>query len=642
MGKTYSTEQERGQLRYGRMMIMTDQDHDGSHIKGLLINFIDKFWPSLMQSNAFLQEFVTPIIKVSKGQTHLRSFFTLPEYEAWIATRPDAKSLTIKYYKGLGTSTAKEAKEYFTAIAEHRIEFEYVDPADTEAVELAFGKAKADARKQWLRTYDPVETFVDHTQTHLRYKDFVNKELILFSVADCARSIPSLCDGLKPGQRKVLFACFKRKLVKEAKVAQLSGYVAEHSAYHHGEVSLQSTIVGLAQTFVGSNNINLLLPNGQFGTRNLGGKDAASARYIFTALSPVTRHLFPEDDDAVLTFLEEEGQSIEPTHYLPIIPLCLVNGSDGIGTGWSSNIPCYNPRELIANLKRLMRGEQPETMEPWYKGWTGFLAREDNAAGGKRWAQTVPFERDEDGDDGALLRITDLPIGKWTRDYKNFLEADMVTKAELVDDIREYHAENRVHFSLGLTAKGAGLSEAQIEKTFKLAGSLSATNLVLFDAEGKIKKYASELDILREFYGLREALYQQRQQYLLDKLAREHAILANKVKFIEGVISGELVIIKVKKPLLLKSLEAFGLAKWSALTAMMAQWAHLGPGVKSKAAVAGDPEGAGAGGEAEEGKEREAEDEEGGIPPREYDYLLGMPMWSITLERAAALVEQMR
>jgi len=95
----------------------------------------------------------------------------------------------------------------------------------------------------------------------------------------------------------------------------------------------------MAQNFVGSNNINLLLPIGQFGTRNQGGKEAASARYIFTSISPVTRHLFHEADDAVLTYCEEEGQSIEPNYYLPIIPLALVNGAEGIGTGWSTSIP---------------------------------------------------------------------------------------------------------------------------------------------------------------------------------------------------------------------------------------------------------------------------------------------------------------
>jgi DNA topoisomerase II len=218
-------------------------------------------------------------------------------------------------------------------------------------------------------------TFVDHAVKTLRYKDFVNKELILFSVADCARSIPCLCDGLKPGQRKILFACFKRKLTSEIKVAQLSGYVSEHSAYHHGEVSLQAAIVNLAQNFVGSNNINVLLPNGQFGTRIAGGKDAASARYIFTQLSPITRHLFNENDDAVLNFLEEEGQHIEPEYYLPTMPLALVNGAEGIGTGWSTSIPMFNPREIIKNLRNIMRNIEPSPMLPWYKGYQGTIEK---------------------------------------------------------------------------------------------------------------------------------------------------------------------------------------------------------------------------------------------------------------------------
>ena len=140
------------------------------------------------------------------------------------------------------------------------------------------------------------DNILDYTNPYVLYEDFINKELILFSISDNQRSIPSLCDGLKPSERKILFACFKRKLRQEIKVAQLSGYVSEHSAYHHGEQSLNSTIIAMAQNFVGSNNINLLMPIGQFGTRNQGGKEAASARYIFTNLNRVTRHLFSEND----------------------------------------------------------------------------------------------------------------------------------------------------------------------------------------------------------------------------------------------------------------------------------------------------------------------------------------------------------
>ena len=153
---------------------------------------------------------------------------------------------------------------------------------------------------------------MDHNVKRLSYEDFINKELIHFSIADNLRSIPSVVDGLKPGQRKILFACFKRKLKSEIKVAQLSGYVAEHSAYHHGEMSLCQTIINMAQEYVGSNNLNLLMPLGQFGTRLMGGKEAASPRYVFTNLSSLTRVIINEQDDQLLSYIEEEGLSIEP------------------------------------------------------------------------------------------------------------------------------------------------------------------------------------------------------------------------------------------------------------------------------------------------------------------------------------------
>ena len=236
-----------------------------------------------------------------------------------------------------------------------------------------------EARKEWLRAFEP-GTFLDQGGSEVTYTDFINRELILFSMEDLARSIPALMDGFKPSQRKVLFACFKRKLKVDIKVAQLAGYVSEHAAYHHGEVSLASTIVGLAQDFVGSNNISLLVPSGQFGTRLQGGKDSASPRYIFTRLDPIARLIFPEPDDQLLDPQNEDGQPIEPLYYEPILPMALVNGADGIGTGWSTSIPNYNPRDVAANLIRMLEGGVPEAMTPWYRGFTGTIER---APGGK-------------------------------------------------------------------------------------------------------------------------------------------------------------------------------------------------------------------------------------------------------------------
>jgi len=184
----------------------------------------------------------------------------------------------------------------------------------------------------------------------------------------------------------------------------------------------------MSQNFVASNNINLLLPIGQFGTRNMGGKEAASARYIFTALSPVTRTLFPDQDDPVLSYLEEEGQSIEPNFYLPIVPLALINGAEGIGTGWSTFIPQHNPRDVVTNIRNMMASKAYIPMHPWYKGYTGEIVEIE----GKHMVTGIYNVNGEDE-----LEITELPIGKWTRDYKTFLE-ELVLK-EVVEDIREYH-----------------------------------------------------------------------------------------------------------------------------------------------------------------------------------------------------------
>jgi DNA topoisomerase-2 len=230
-------------LRYGHLMIMTDQDHDGSHIKGLLINFLHHFWPSLLKIDGFLQQFITPIVKCTKSiSTNPLTFFTIPEYEEWRKDHNDGKGWKIKYYKGLGTSTAAEAKEYFSHLNTHQIDFKWDSRAD-DMVDMAFAKKRVDDRKLWLLNLEP-GTFIDYNVDKISYNDFINRELILFSHADNERSLPHFMDGLKPSQRKVLFACFKRNLKSEIKVAQLAGYISEHSAYHHGEASLTQTVIG--------------------------------------------------------------------------------------------------------------------------------------------------------------------------------------------------------------------------------------------------------------------------------------------------------------------------------------------------------------------------------------------------------------
>ncbi|KAL6911837.1 hypothetical protein ACP4OV_000642 [Aristida adscensionis] len=542
-------------LRYGHLMIMTDQDHDGSHIKGLLINFIHTFWPSLLKVPSFLVEFITPIIKASRGRTVI-SFYTMPEYEEWKRTLGgNARGWSIKYYKGLGTSTSKEGVEYFKDTGRNKKDFVWVDDKDSNDIELAFSKKRISDRKDWLSNFQP-GTYLDQRDKQIKYSDFINKELILFSLADLQRSIPSMVDGLKPGQRKILFASFKRNFVKQAKVAQFSGYVSEHTAYHHGEQSLASTIIGMAQNFVGSNNINLLHPEGQFGTRFNGGKDAASPRYLFTYLSPITRAIFPKDDDILLNYLNEDGQSIEPTWYVPILPMVLVNGSEGIGTGWSTYIPNYNPRDIVANLRRLLNDESPEPMHPWYRGFKGSIEKTSIKTGGVTYTVTGIIEVV----DNTRLRITELPIRRWTMEFKEFL-GDLAPddknkdKIAFIEDFTSQGDNNDVFYDLTLSEANMNIAiEEGLTKKFKLTTTMGTTNMHLFNSDGKIQKYDTPEQILKEFYELRLAFYEKRKKILLENI-RLDLKLENKVRFIKAVVAEEIIVRNRKRAELLLELQ---------------------------------------------------------------------------------------
>jgi DNA topoisomerase-2 len=504
-------------LRYGHLMIMADQDHDGSHIKGLLINFLQVQFPSLLKMPDFFREFITPIVKVWKGPNpkkplHLQSFFTMPEYEEWKERHQNDKGWKHKYFKGLGTSAPEDAQIYFSNLDKHLREFETMKPEEEDLIDLAFSKKKADARKEWLGNFVP-GTYLDHSTKTLTYDNFVNKELILFSMADNLRSIPSVIDGLKPGQRKVMFACFKRNLTRDMKVVELAGYVSENTAYHHGETSMHQTIIGLAQNFVGSNNVNCLEPSGSFGSRLAGGSDAASPRYIFTRLSAFARRVFSAADEPNYEHNVDDGRPIEPTLYCPVVPMVLINGADGIGTGWSTSIPNYHPVDIVNNLKRRMGRlenqngeEQPfQTMMPWFRGWKGT----PEEAGPNRF-NFNGIVREVGNNE---VEITELPIRMWTDDFKAKLED--IIKAEkvasFIKDYKEFNDHKSVHFVIQLDEKNmkAALTDGLAER-FKLNKTIATSNLVAFNHRGQIQKYDKVEDILEEFYQYRMIMYTKR------------------------------------------------------------------------------------------------------------------------------------
>lgn len=547
MGRSYgSLDEVHTLLRYGRVMVMTDQDLDGSHIKGLCINLFHSEWESLTRIPGFISFMNTPILRAKKGSQTLL-FYNDGEYESWKDATPDSGSWTIKYFKGLGTSTATEFKEYFAN--KKIVGFEHTGPVSDDCIDKVFNKKRPDDRKTWLSQYDKT-AYLDTGRANVSYEEFIDREMIHFSKYDCDRSIPNMVDGLKISQRKIMFCAFKRRLTSEVKVAQFSGYVSEHSAYHHGEASLNGAIVKMAQNFVGSNNINILEPNGQFGTRLAGGEDSASERYIFTQLNGLTRCIFPEADDSVLDYTDDDGTLVEPEYYVPILPFCLVNGISGIGTGFSCDVPSYDPKAIIAYLKaKMSSSELPvDSFAPYYEGFKGSVTK----TSGDRWLIKGLYDRV--GDDS--VRITELPIGTWTMSYITMLEGlldggvdkagkkiapvlkDMVNMStEVLVDITVTFPKGDLAKLLSASPDPAGITS--VEKLLKLTTTVSESNMHLFDADCRLHKYQSVEEIIDAFYDVRLRTYQKRKDALIIDMQALLVKLSNRARYIQATLRGE-------------------------------------------------------------------------------------------------------
>ena len=591
-GKTYTPADVATRLRYGKVLFMTDQDLDGAHIQGLGINLFQIEWPSLTKIPGFIGFMNTPILKARRGAQEVL-FYNDGEFDAWKKQFPGdvvPAGWSTKYYKGLGTSTGKEFKEYFAN--KKMVEFVHTGQSSDDHLDMAFNKKRADDRKEWLSNYSR-EAFLDTSKPTIPYEEFIDRGLIHFSIYDNERSIPNLMDGLKISLRKILYAAFKKGGLKtEIKVAQFSGYVSEHSAYHHGEASLNAAIVGMAQNFVGSNNINLLEPNGQFGTRGAGGNDSASERYIFTQLNKLTRLIYRQEDDAVLSYIDDDGQMVEPVYYAPAIPMILVNGSKGIGTGFSTDVMPHNPIQIIAYIRAMLKdcgsgtADRP-VIEPYFKGFKGTIKNISSEASPKYLIKgTYEIIADR------KVRITELPIGTWTDDYKEFLEKlmDVPAAASASDKdkgkdkagaagggipvLKEYTDMSTdtviditvtFHPSYPHTPKDlqavvvdADAGTNKLEKLLGLFTTQSTTNMNLFDAREKLRKYATIYDIIEDYYVERLALYSKRKTAMLAQLGNELRVLTNRARYIQEVLDDKLELRRQTKEAVFAKMTAHG------------------------------------------------------------------------------------
>jgi DNA topoisomerase II len=550
-------------LRYGKVVLLFDADPDGIHIQALFIYMIYKYWPGLLQEYDFIDIMITPIVVATKNRHNPNSeqlssqmttnqripFYTQYSFREWMSKNESSKHLwNLKYYKGLGTSTTKEGKQYFQNFSSLIRSFEKVKDEGIKDLKMALEGNQSGARKLWLKQYDENDVIPLEKLKKISMSDFINKGLKHFSYYSILRSIPTFEDGLTLAQRKCLYVLLKKNITKEIKVSILKSEIDKDTNYHHGTDNLSTTIVKMAQTFPGKQNINLFVPCGQFGSRTDNGAEFSADRYIFTHLNEITRLIFRKEDDDILIIREDENKKIEPMYFLPIIPIVLCNGTSGVATAYKSSIPCYKPEDVIQcirfiiehGISRFMECDEKISLSPWYHKHFSIIEEKEKYSG--NFISKGIIEQTEKG----KWIITELPIGCSRNNYKKVL--DGMIKSNKIEEFYENHKVETIQFEIVMneTQEECLLKSNDILKYMKLVSSytscLNLLNSSSKDDQIHIQTFASVKEIMKQFFNFRLSMYECRRQHIIKSLQNEIPYLNSKLKFIQYIIEGKIIL----------------------------------------------------------------------------------------------------
>jgi DNA topoisomerase-2 len=563
VGVDYTQDINFMKLRYGKVMIIADADSDGYHIEGLFYNVFNVLFPSLMARNPpFITAMRSPIVRVTLKNKEEKEFYKLADFHEF-KTQHGSKIAKngVEYFKGLATFSNKEVMGWFGNRILHYLKDERTDQSLAMIFEQKGGAS--DGRKDWLLNYNPEDFLIleSNQSNHIMttYSAFIDTEFVNYSIDSCRRAIPNVIDGLKESQRKILYTCVKEGLIhtkRKINLERLSGLVKADSEYHHGGKCLDATIVGMSHDFPGSNNIPFLAAQGQLGTRLSGGKDAGAGRYVATQLREIAGYIFREEDTPILKNLKGENlASIEPEFYVPVIPMVLINGATGIGTGWSCDVPCFNPLDVVKALKLIIQEEkvieEPKVNEPffsilpelhpWYQGFTG---RIEKVKEGTYLSFGVLNTLSQN-----MKEITELPIGEWTNPFEEKLKK--LRAEEMIDDYSTYCNQAKVHFVIRENPDKMLCDH----KNLKLVSHISSRNMVCYDKNEKLRKFTSVDEILYYFASVRIEAYQRRKEHIIESLKQELYRLIPKRRFVEEVIEGKLVVYRRRKDEIISSLK---------------------------------------------------------------------------------------
>lgn len=598
-GKVYN---DLSDLRHQEIWIMTDADNDGQHIIGLFLDIFEFRWPSLLKIKGFIKIRETPFKTLTRGK---KMVLVYSEKEA---TEYKSQGKWVDHYKkGLGS--CKDAEIILDCQNPRFTELIY-DKKASKIMTLAFARGQEDNRKEWIAAYRPPEK--PHEPGHkMKITTFFSERFIVYSIVDLQRCTP-WDDGLKPSQRQAVYGAilkwgYKPKSPQSIKLGNFSAFTQEQTQYHYGPNGITDAIVKMCWNFVGSNNLSYFEPDGQFGTRMQGGKDAASPRYVETRPMPYFHLLFRSDDDPLLERIDVDGKKGEPRVMFPVVPLHLVNGARGIGVGWASVVIPVHPVTLCEWYLARNEGKDLPKLKPFYRGFRGKVKIGKMGKDGKRASKKTKGEVDEDqleevdeikkeNDeedeeqvqydeygrpelkddlpdkdevlidkntkyrvvtkgifeiDSGKINITELPIGRWTLPYRDFLLDE-----EEAGDIKDFDnncKNNSVDFTIYGMKKEANIKNLRLQKSFGM------NNMVVIKEDGSVARYETLEDVAEAFYQFRLPIYQKRKDMILAALREKRTLLKKRMRIIELIAIEKKVEVRQKRKVWVKEqLAEFG------------------------------------------------------------------------------------
>jgi DNA topoisomerase-2 len=696
IGVKYDTDEKFNTLRYHYVRFATDMDDDGIHIRGLLINFFFTYWPELFERDIF-SSLSTAVTKVRFGNkaTPEKLFFSNPEFKLWFAINTIAIAKDgVKYLKGLSAINPDDAPDYFLILRTVKY---FIEGDEKPYMSLGFD-GDTDVRNQrkvWLvrdmvprkkvKTYPKdvdLNCYLKETKEDLENESynqesdeeginspefvydgdlsvstFVDRQLVIYHRTALSRALPDDIDGFKEGQRKAIHGILSKKYKVTRDLESVMGAIKEITGYHHGAKSLNDTVVKMASKYPGSNNIALLVDDGEFGTRICGGEDHGAGRYIATKERKIAKFIFRDEDIPLLKKVKSDGKDAEYEFFVPVINLLLTNGCTGIASGFSTTVPAYNPIEILNYQRAWLKGTHGslDQLLPWYRGFKGkiSLIKKKDAKPHDRaikWRCTGVLE--ECGPDCDVIfkykkagvkkffekkcpgkngwwHITEAPIDVRTdnvKAYLSYLETGTSPEGKkwkklpkkCISEFKEYNTANFVHFYI----KPCKDWDPSIDKTLKiLTKTYSLTNMVAVDANYYPTRYKSPEHILEEWCPVRLEFYRLRHEHIIKSLEHNKKLASNRYIFIKAIVDKELVIQNQEDDVVEQLLEDMGLDR------MLTVFQKIDENKEDKSD------------EESEGDENVDEEKKKEKKPS-YEYLLSMQMRSMTKRKLEQLKKE--